>query len=164
MGDPSTMMLRPSFRVFLLWSGLFVGSIVGLCAGYHVAWPFSHPIPNGRVAEYIGYSALTCFLLALFLLLFFIVPASIIYALHKASWEASPEGVAMYRKGQLSRAVPWGEITRVRAAPMGVRLHLRTRVEPVRLIWVPWSDARSFARYCNEQIGQGSRGTPKSSV
>jgi hypothetical protein len=115
MEEPSLITLRPSFRCFELWSAILVGSVVGFCALYHVAWPlfdldwpFSHPIRDGRVAEFIGYSALTCSGLALFMVLFFIVPASIIYALQRAWWEASPEGVAIYRKGNLSRKVPWG--------------------------------------------------------
>jgi hypothetical protein len=164
MGSSATITLRPSVRAFLLWSALLVGLVVGICAGYHAVWPLSHPVPNGGIAEYVGYSALTCFVLALFMVLLYVVPASIIYALHRGSWEASPEGVAMYRKGQLSREVPWAEITRVQARPFGVRLFLRKRVEPVRLKWVPWRDARSFVLYCNDQIAHVSRSTPQSSA
>jgi hypothetical protein len=99
-------------------------------------------------------------LLGVFILLFYIVPASIVYALHNGSWQASSDGIAMYRKGQASRKVSWGKVARVKAAPMAVGLYLGKEVEPVRLKWVPWYEARSFARYCGEQIRQGSQSMP----
>jgi hypothetical protein len=152
MGDSATITLRPSLRTFLLWSALLFGVVIGSCALYHMAWPLAHPIRNGQVADYIAGSALTCLVLALFMLIFYLVPASVVFVLQRTFWEAWPDGVAIYRKGKLSREVPWEKLARVSPRPAGIRLYVRTRVESAeRLLWVPWSEARSFARYCNEQ-------------
>jgi hypothetical protein len=160
MEDSSSITLRPTIRSFLLWSALGVGSIVGICAVYHAVWPLSHPIPHGRVVEYIEFSSLTCFLLGLFMLLAVVAPSAISFALQRAFWEAHLQGVALYRDGVLRREVPWAEIARVTVFPKGVRLQLRRKSEPERLKWVPWCEARCFARYCNEQIRQGSQTMP----
>jgi hypothetical protein len=160
MGDSSTRILRPSISGFLLWAALHVGSMVALCALYHLVWPFFHAILGGRVAEYLRFSALTCFLFGLVVVLFFVLLASIGFALQRAFWEIRPGGVAMYRRGDLRRVIPWAEIARVTLRPRGIRLYLRYSVEPERLNWVPWRDARSFARYCNGEIRHDLKSMP----
>jgi hypothetical protein len=86
-----------------------------------------------------------------------------LFAVHNARWVASPEGIAIYRKGHPDRTVPWEEVARVSARPMGVRLFLRNKVRSLRLPFVPWRDARFFSRYCNEQIDHGPRSRPSAS-
>lgn len=155
MSEPSTVILRPSLRALFVWCALLVGAMVGLCAVYHAVWPFSHPIPDGELAEYIGYSALACAVFALFLLVLFIVPAAIIYAIRRGRWEARPDSLAIYRGERLIREIPWSEMTGIRTRLVGVRVLVRYRVEGFVILWVPWSEARGFARLCRERIGSG---------
>jgi hypothetical protein len=159
MDDPLTIVARPTIRCFLLWVALLFVSVMVVTILTHVAWLLewlsSHPTTEEQIAEYLVRSVWTCTYVSLIAVVVGVALAAILGALLNACWEAGPEGIAIYRKGHLSRRIPWEEVDRVRVRPMGIRLLLRKRVWPMRLSFVPPRIARTFARYCDEQIRQG---------